>query len=81
MALSMLITWASGAAILTNIIMDKFFSGTLYMTEISIGIAILLWLFGHMVFARLWAKKERVLDIAENIATDKIKSITKSKND
>jgi hypothetical protein len=69
------------SAIVTNIIVDKVFGDTIYGIQISMGIALILGLFWHLFFARFWAKREKVVDIAENITTDKIKSITKSKND
>ncbi len=80
-AITILITGSMFSAIVTNIIVDKVFGDTIYGIQISMGIALILGLFWHLFFARFWAKREKVVDIAENITTDKIKSITKSKND
>ena len=76
-AITTLITGASASAVLTNIIVDKVFTNTSYHVEISIWIAIILWLFWHLFFAKIWARKEEIVDMAVSSAVNKVSNKTK----
>ena len=67
-------TYLTSGAILaatgTNFIIGKFFTGSEYSIELSIGIAFTIWLLAHLVIIKILARKEQIVDTVIQTAQD-----------
>ena len=67
-------TYLTSGAILsatgTNFVIGKFFTGSEYSIELSIGIAFTIWLLAHLVIIKIIARKEQIVDTVIQTAQD-----------